>query len=108
MTEDEDYAPLPPAHLSSQSQSQSQSQYLSSETESEESDPRLTCLPPPTARPQLKPRADQVLKGPLILDSKTRVCVPASINRFLRSYQRDGVRFFWERWREGRGGVLGA
>jgi SNF2 family DNA or RNA helicase len=33
--------------------------------------------------------------------------VPGGINTFLREYQRDGVRFFWERWKEGRGGLLG-
>lgn len=33
--------------------------------------------------------------------------IPASINRFLRSYQRDGVRFFWEHYRRGEGGLLG-
>ncbi len=33
--------------------------------------------------------------------------VPSSINVFLREYQRDGIQFFWERWRDGRGGILG-
>ncbi|KAI0668888.1 hypothetical protein C8Q78DRAFT_214764 [Trametes maxima] len=42
---------------------------------------------------------------PLVLGKKHKV--PGSINVFLREYQRDGVRFFWERYREGRGGVLG-
>lgn len=43
--------------------------------------------------------------GPLRLDSGVEV--PSSINKFLREYQRDGVQFFYERWKEGRGGVLG-
>jgi hypothetical protein len=42
------------------------------------------------------------------VDEKGRdVEIPASINRFLRSYQRDGVRFFWEHYRRGEGGLLG-
>jgi hypothetical protein len=42
-----------------------------------------------------------------VLDEHRHVQVPGSINRFLRDYQRDGIRFFYQRWREGRGGVLG-
>jgi len=33
--------------------------------------------------------------------------VPASINTFLRDYQREGVKFFWKQYQEGRGGLLG-
>lgn len=33
--------------------------------------------------------------------------VPAAINTYLREYQRDGVRFFWRQYKEGRGGLLG-
>ena len=33
--------------------------------------------------------------------------VPAAINTQLRDYQRAGVRFFWDRYAEGRGGLLG-
>jgi hypothetical protein len=33
--------------------------------------------------------------------------VPAAINTYLRDYQRDGVRFFWHQYQEGRGGLLG-
>ncbi|KAJ1586232.1 hypothetical protein NDA14_000907 [Ustilago hordei] len=33
--------------------------------------------------------------------------VPASINRFLRSYQRDGVRFLYRSYAENRGALLG-
>ena len=43
----------------------------------------------------------------LRLDDTSRVQVPASINGFLREYQREGVRFFWDCFKEGRGGVLG-
>lgn len=33
--------------------------------------------------------------------------VPASINTYLREYQREGVRFFWDLYKQGRGGLLG-
>lgn len=33
--------------------------------------------------------------------------VPASINRFLRQYQREGVQFFYTCYRNGHGGILG-
>lgn len=73
----------------------------------------------------LKARADQVACGPFVLaeaapsgrvksegkgrywEEGKRIRVPASINTFLRPYQRDGVRFFFDRWAEGRGGILG-
>jgi SNF2 family DNA or RNA helicase len=50
--------------------------------------------------------------GPLILgkdphQGNKNVQVPASINRFLRNYQRDGVKFFWKHYAKGEGGLLG-
>jgi len=33
--------------------------------------------------------------------------VPASINTYLREYQREGVVFFWDLYKQGRGGLLG-
>ncbi|KDQ17914.1 hypothetical protein BOTBODRAFT_185328 [Botryobasidium botryosum FD-172 SS1] len=59
------------------------------------------------ARPTLIPRADQIYTGSFVLDPKTDMRVPASINTFLRAYQREGVQFFYDRWKEGRGGILG-
>eukprot|EP00918_Siedleckia_nematoides_P010312 GHVU01022525.1.p1 GENE.GHVU01022525.1~~GHVU01022525.1.p1 ORF type:complete len:359 (+),score=37.57 GHVU01022525.1:30-1106(+) len=59
------------------------------------------------AKPTLTPRDDQIPAGPLVLDAKKAIRVPASVNRFLRTYQRDGVKFFYDRWKEGRGGILG-
>lgn len=53
---------------------------------------------------------EQALCGPLVLgfDNKGRsIEIPASINRFLRGYQRDGVRFFWNHYKKGEGGLLG-
>ena len=43
--------------------------------------------------------------GPLEL--APGVLVPETINRFLRSYQRDGVRFLYRSYSEGRGALLG-
>lgn len=39
--------------------------------------------------------------------SGLRAAVPASINSRLREYQRDGIRFLFDCWRKGRGGLLG-
>ena len=47
------------------------------------------------------------LCGPLVLDALKGVQVPSSVNCYLREYQREGVRFFWDRYKEGRGGILG-
>ncbi|KAF7345108.1 DNA excision repair protein ERCC-6-like 2 [Mycena venus] len=45
--------------------------------------------------------------GPLVLDAEKGIRVPAAINTYLRDYQREGVKFFWERYNEGRGALLG-
>ena len=52
-------------------------------------------------------RTDSQSLTPLVLDSGKDIKVPAPINAFLRDYQREGVHFFYERYREGRGGILG-
>lgn len=36
-----------------------------------------------------------------------KTMVPAAINTYLREYQRDGVRFFWDMYKDGKGGLLG-
>ncbi|KAF8637119.1 hypothetical protein AX17_003023 [Amanita inopinata Kibby_2008] len=83
-----------------------QSSREDSETESESE----TELP---ANPRLKPRPGfplapgQRYLGPLILDRDEKYMVPAAINTYLRDYQRDGIRFFWKLYKEGRGGLLG-
>ncbi|CAE6453750.1 unnamed protein product [Rhizoctonia solani] len=61
-------------------------------------------------KPPFPPPAHQQHLGPLLLTSSIpghNVQVPAAINRHLREYQRDGVRFFHQRWAEGRGGLIG-
>jgi hypothetical protein len=62
----------------------------------------------PGCRPAFPITIEQALMGPLILDPKDQsIAVPASINRFLRPYQQDGVRFFWKQYSQGKGGILG-
>jgi len=43
---------------------------------------------------------------PLDPDDPSMV-IPASINRFLRGYQREGVWFLYSKYRHGMGGILG-
>lgn len=50
------------------------------------------------------PEQEQI--GPLVLDDETQIQVPASINAFLRDYQRDGIHFLYKAYKEGRGGIL--
>lgn len=63
------------------------------------------------AEKSLQPRPEFVVppdrKGirPLVLEPG--YVVPWKINTFLRDYQRAGVRFFIERYKEGRGALLG-
>ena len=42
---------------------------------------------------------------PLKLSNEHRI--PATINRYLREYQRDGVRFLYRQYSAGIGGILG-
>ena len=58
---------------------------------------------------KLKPlfplKEGQARLGPLRL---AKHCfVPGRINTFLRPYQREGINFFWTRYKDGRGGLLG-
>ncbi|XP_022089252.1 DNA excision repair protein ERCC-6-like 2 [Acanthaster planci] len=49
-------------------------------------------------------------KVPLVLSqdgSESVVQVPATVNRYLRDYQREGVRFLYQQYRKGEGGILG-
>lgn len=79
-----------------------------SATESDsEPEPIITANQRLHPRPEIELSAGQTLLGPLVLDGAKGIVVPAAINTYLRDYQRDGVRFFWERYKEGRGGLLG-
>ncbi|KAJ1525630.1 hypothetical protein ONE63_008848 [Megalurothrips usitatus] len=49
-------------------------------------------------------------KLPMVLSSPSAqpvIQVPASIAQYLRNYQREGVRFLYQRYREGEGAILG-
>lgn len=89
------------------------------ETESDISEPSQSQRDDRGAKPRLVAREDQTATGKFTL-KRPKQCydgtpvksgpvdsVPASINKFLRDYQREGVQFFYERYCEGRGGVLG-
>ena len=43
----------------------------------------------------------------LVLDAKRHIRVPPSLNKYLRSYQREGVQFIFQRYVLGRGTILG-
>ncbi|KAG1842570.1 hypothetical protein C8R48DRAFT_37945 [Suillus tomentosus] len=77
-----------------------------SETEPEDED---ETYPNPNlhAKPGFPLAPGQSPLGPMILDRAEGIMVPASINTYLREYQREGVRFFWELYKQGRGGLLG-
>lgn len=89
------------------------------ESESNISEASLSQQDDRGVKPRLVARDDQTATGKFTL-KRPKQCydgtpvkpgpidsVPASINKFLRDYQREGVQFFYERYCEGRGGVLG-
>lgn len=41
------------------------------------------------------------------MDKDESIKIPGPINTYLRDYQREGVKFFYNRFRKGRGGLLG-
>lgn len=58
-------------------------------------------------RPDFLTTPEQGRTGPLVLDAAKAIEVPPSINCFLREYQRQGVRFLYAAYRDGRGAILG-
>ncbi|KAI0077655.1 hypothetical protein K474DRAFT_1642880 [Panus rudis PR-1116 ss-1] len=58
-------------------------------------------------RPVLERKPHHIFVGPLYLEEDKSVKVPAAVNTFLRDYQREGIKFFYERYKQGRGGLLG-
>ncbi|WOO76804.1 DNA excision repair protein ERCC-6-like 2 [Vanrija pseudolonga] len=59
-------------------------------------------------RPNFPATPEQRLKGPYLLDKDNpTMAVPASINRFLRDYQREGAQFMYNKYKQGVGGILG-
>ena len=67
----------------------------------------MTFFKPLNPKPMLVRDESQPILGPLVLDAESDVKVPGSINTFLREYQRDGVRFFWEHYKGHVGALLG-
>lgn len=59
-------------------------------------------------KPRFPCSEEQRLIGPYQIDpDDPGIAIPASINRFLREYQRVGVNFLYSRYKQGYGGVLG-
>ncbi|KZP30044.1 hypothetical protein FIBSPDRAFT_884345 [Athelia psychrophila] len=58
-------------------------------------------------RPGFKLESEQKLLGGLVLNATERIITPAAINTYLREYQRDGVKFFYEQYQKGLGALLG-
>lgn len=63
------------------------------------------------AKPHFDVKSEQqAVCGSLVLGFNEHghsVEIPAAINRFLRGYQRQGVKFFWEHYQKREGGLLG-
>ena len=71
-----------------------------------ESNPCLQNEPLET-RPTFRLGPSQKHLGPLVLDQRKHIQVPSTINTFLRDYQRDGVKFLYDKFRNSMGGMLG-
>ncbi|KAI3612685.1 rad26-like snf2 family dna-dependent atpase [Moniliophthora roreri] len=84
-----------------------------SHSDSETEDEYDVVMKPPDVREDPQPRpgfplsSSQTELGPLVLNAEQDVEVPGAINTYLREYQREGIRFFWDRFHEKRGGLLG-
>jgi hypothetical protein len=62
----------------------------------------------PPFRPSFPVTKEQMKIGPYVLAiGSPAVEIPASINRFLRVYQREGVEFLYRKYQAGTGGILG-
>ena len=58
-------------------------------------------------KPGFPLRSGQKQESALVLDEEKVIKIPESINTYLRDYQREGVKFLWRQYNEGRGGLLG-
>ncbi|KAF6750783.1 P-loop containing nucleoside triphosphate hydrolase protein [Ephemerocybe angulata] len=58
-------------------------------------------------KPNFPLKPGQTRQPALVLDEKKKVQVPASINTYLRGYQREGVQFLYNRYAANEGGLLG-
>ncbi|KII84080.1 hypothetical protein PLICRDRAFT_368459 [Plicaturopsis crispa FD-325 SS-3] len=103
---DEDMGVTSPVKTSTQPPPNSRPAAADSETESE-SESEMFSNPTLEPRPNFPLSKEQSHLPSLVLDQGKHIAVPASINTYLREYQRDGIRFFWNQYKEGRGGLLG-
>jgi SNF2 family DNA or RNA helicase len=89
--------------------SQAQLEYTETgPSESKLGRPQADELVDPDCRPAFPITVNQAMIGPLQLDPEDpSIAVPASINRFLRPYQQEGVKFFYKQYMQGKGGILG-
>ncbi|KAL7414184.1 P-loop containing nucleoside triphosphate hydrolase protein [Mrakia frigida] len=72
----------------------------------------ITALPNLKVRPNFATTTEQDGTPPFVLEHGVKIgdpgiVVPQSINVHLRDYQRDGVSFLFDKWKQGRGGILG-
>ncbi|KAI0270605.1 P-loop containing nucleoside triphosphate hydrolase protein [Gloeopeniophorella convolvens] len=75
-------------------------------TESEsEGDPAVFSQPPEAGSSLESAPSEEA--EPFVLDAKHHIRVPSALSKHLRPYQREGVRFFYERYALGRGAILG-
>ncbi|KAG8215230.1 RAD26-like SNF2 family DNA-dependent ATPase [Butyriboletus roseoflavus] len=77
-----------------------------SETESEDEEDTIA-NPVFSPRPGFPLREGQKYLGSFVLNRDKGIKVPATINTYLREYQREGVKFFWDLYDGGQGGLLG-
>ncbi|KIR38444.1 DNA dependent ATPase [Cryptococcus deuterogattii 99/473] len=62
----------------------------------------------PSCKPNFPMDNQKVSANPFVLDQETKdIKIPASINRFLKEYQRAGAKFLYDAYKQGRGAVLG-
>lgn len=88
--------------------SQSQPSTLPSESHSQSLVPFGSKVFAAKERPTFPCMPEQLQIGPYNIDPEdSTLAIPRSINRFLRNYQREGVDFFYSKYKRGYGGVLG-
>jgi SNF2 family DNA or RNA helicase len=98
--------PLRISRLSDGSYTESDDEPLVPATPVTQSNPCSQSEPLET-RPSFRLGPTQRHLGPLVLDRRKHIQVPSAINTFLRDYQRDGVKFLYEKFKNSMGGMLG-
>lgn len=61
----------------------------------------------PDVKPHFPFNDSQAQLGSHHLDGAAGPAIPAPINKFLKPYQRTGVQFMYDLYKQGRGGILG-